>query len=439
VVITYDLFIWMLSEPYFMNSKRRNYTRFGVLRIYKFLKRSIPYLILFIGCVTAFLLNISEEEGVDDQHSLTAEVPFVDVIYPLEETKSLTVRSKGIVQAKVQLDIVSQVNGLVIEVADPLGSGVSFETGTVLVKLEDSDYSNNLILARSKVARAFKDLAIEKSKAKLAAKEWRDTGDKEANDLFLRKPHLVAMRAELESLKAQARQAEIELSRTVIVAPFDGIVNKMHTNVGQYVTVGTPLLTVFDSSIYHVRLPITSRQMRKLNLTGNDLSTNELQDIVVRFNGNFAGKAQNLNGRLLRLEADINATSRFYYLVAEIESEPNTPIVLGSLLNAEFQGRPFSNLVKLPTSALLEGTYLQTVSSQDTITLKEVDVISHENDYFWVTASFLETEPVIADTRNTLQVGSKINYDKPETVVSSLDNVYSSFLNMDSNTVGNEQ
>ncbi len=53
----------------------------------------------------------------------------------------------------------------------------------------------------------------------------------------------LAAKAELASARAQVHAAEAELDKTKIVAPFDGVVAEVSTEVGEWVTPSPPLLT----------------------------------------------------------------------------------------------------------------------------------------------------------------------------------------------------
>jgi multidrug resistance efflux pump len=73
--------------------------------------------------------------------------------------------------------------------------------------------------------------------------------------------------AELQSAQADLEKAEGDLDRTVIRAPYDGLVRQKIADVGQYVNVGSQLATTFAIDIAEVRLPITQNDLQYLDLT----------------------------------------------------------------------------------------------------------------------------------------------------------------------------
>ena len=58
-------------------------------------------------------------------------------------------------------------------------------------------------------------------------------------------------------MEAGLEKAERDLARTKIKAPYDGRVRSTATDLGSYVTIGTPLAELFGTEILEVRLPVS--------------------------------------------------------------------------------------------------------------------------------------------------------------------------------------
>ena len=116
-----------------------------------------------------------------------------------------------------------------------------------MLALEDNDYQFALLRAKAKVAEAEQYLALEKGKVRQAQREWKDLGNEEANQLFLRKPQMASAAAALSAAKAGLDEAQLNLIRTRIYAPFQGRIANKQVDVGQYITPGTVIAKVYST------------------------------------------------------------------------------------------------------------------------------------------------------------------------------------------------
>ena len=160
----------------------------------------------------------------------------------------------------------------------------------------------------------------ERPRAKQAAREWRDLGNAEANELFLRKPQLAGAEAGLRAAEADLGEARLNLSRTSISVALQRPYQRKMVDVGQYITPGTPVARVYDTDVVEVRLPLTDRQVALLDLPLNyqDHSTSG-PGAPVTLRARFADREWEWQGRIVRTDASIDVDSRVVYAVAEVE------------------------------------------------------------------------------------------------------------------------
>ena len=119
----------------------------------------------------------------------------VDVITAAPQHLRPQVLSQGTVAPKREIDLISQVSGKVIAVADDYGNGSFFRSGDQLIQIESDEYQFAVVRAKAQLAKALEQVALEKGRSRQAKREWRDLGDRTANALFLREPQLAAAEA----------------------------------------------------------------------------------------------------------------------------------------------------------------------------------------------------------------------------------------------------
>ena len=202
--------------------------------------------LLLVGSLLSWLFLPTKEKPVP-QPVVNAATPVVDIVYAQPATHQLYVHTQGTVQPAKEIDVVTQVSGIVETIAPEFANGAFFQKGQRLLNIEDADYRFALIRAEANVAEAEQVLAVERARAAQAVREWRDLGQEDANALSLRKPQLASARAKRRAAEAGRDEAQLNLDRTHVKAPFNGRVRMKYVDEGQYVSLGTPIVKLYST------------------------------------------------------------------------------------------------------------------------------------------------------------------------------------------------
>ena len=141
----------------------------------------------FIGLVMTWVVLTAKSEpqaGPPPERP----APLVDVINVSPRTHQLIVYTQGTIDAKRRVELVAQIAGKINDVSPVFADGGFFRKNDVLLSIEPEDYEFALARAQSALAQAEQRLAEERGRSRQAAREWRELGAKDANELFLRKP-----------------------------------------------------------------------------------------------------------------------------------------------------------------------------------------------------------------------------------------------------------
>jgi HlyD family secretion protein len=168
---------------------------------------------------------------------------------PVEET--VTNSKAGTVKSRRRATLSPEIGGLVVELG--VREGARVRRGDLLMRLSPAEYDANAALqARAvDVARAAVQEACEA--AQLATREAERVEQLVASELVSRQrlDQAVSARdtavAGCEAARARARQADaalqlasVQQAKTVIRAPFDGIVAEVSAEVGEWITPAPP-------------------------------------------------------------------------------------------------------------------------------------------------------------------------------------------------------
>jgi membrane fusion protein (multidrug efflux system) len=142
------------------------------------------------------------------------------------------------------------------------------------------------------------------------------TGQLEANDALVRgstidtDPAVLAAQAKLDS-------AKLDLDRTVIRAPIDGVVTKRQVQVGQRVAQGSPIMTIVPLNQLYVDANFKERQLRDVKVGMTATVTSDLYGDDVVYHGKVVGFAGGTGSSMSLIPAQ-NATGNWIKVVQRL-------------------------------------------------------------------------------------------------------------------------
>ena len=371
-------------------------------------------IVLLVGGALAYGLLVGKPRPAPDSPPVLAP-PLVDVIVAEPAQRSLSVTTQGTVRPLREIKVVSRVAGRVERVAPKFAEGGFFKAEAELVKVEDVDYQFAIARAESQVAAARQRLAEERGRALQAKREWRDLGTDEANALFLRKPQIASAEADLKASEADLASAQLDLERTVVSVPFNGRISEKQVDIGQYVTPGTAIATVYSTDAVEVRLPLTGRQVALLDLPLNydNNPSGQTTNVPVVLRARFADRDWEWQGHIVRTDASIDENSRVVYAVAEVdkpfardaESE-RPPLSPGMFVHASISGRELPGVTEIPDTALRNDNTVLLVGSGDKAVSRPVQVLDSNGRSAWVQGIEAGERVIVRDTPRLVAGGA---------------------------------
>lgn len=355
---------------------------------------------ILIPGVSALVLLASLQDTPQAAAVLTSKAPQVNVITANASSHRIQIESQGSVAPRREINVVAQVAGEVIAVQEHYVDGGFFDKGETLVQIDPRDYEYALTDARQRLAEAQENLAQERGRSRQAKREWRDLGNSDANNLFLRKPQLSSATAKLHSAEAAVKRAQLNLERTTIKLPFAGRIRETLVDLGQYVTPGTAIARAYDTEIAEIRLPLTDRQAALIDLPLGFQADTENPGPAVDINGVIGTKRYHWAGRITRTEASIDTRSRMYYAIAEVVDPfnqqqgenlniNNVPLIVGLFVKARIDGRELNNVIKLPNHSVFNRDQIYRVENE-TIIAEQVEVLHRNAEFVWIHAEHFD-------------------------------------------------
>ena len=163
----------------------------------------------------------------------------VRVAVPIERGLSEQLLLTGSLTARQDASLSARAAGLVAEVLVDVGDQVKKDQALIrldpaLAKHELAQREATLLAAQ--VARDEAERQVREAERLAAEKLFPQT------ELELRRASLAQAEAALAQARASLSQQQETLARHTLVAPFDGVIARRMTDVGEYVSLGTPVL-----------------------------------------------------------------------------------------------------------------------------------------------------------------------------------------------------
>jgi multidrug efflux system membrane fusion protein len=322
----------------------------------------------------------SSQNGQDDAEA-TAEAAVVSVrvatVTAQRRDASLIIRGQTEALRKVTLR--AETQGSIAEL--PIERGQHVVEGDIICQIAVNDREARLEEARALVA--------QREAEYLAAQELGERG-------FRSDIQRAGALAARDSARATLRAAEVELERTRIRAPFDGILDVRDVNVGDYMSPGAACGVVVDQDPFLIVGHVSERDVGSLTLDGPGIGR-LIDGTRVQGRIRFIGTQADPATRTFRIELEVSnedellrdgVTSNIVVPVRSVEAHLISPAVLS-----------LSDLGEIG---------VKTVDDNNVVQFMPVEVIEDAGDGFWV-RGLPHTARVIVVGQEYVIEGERIN------------------------------
>jgi len=342
-----------------------------------------PIFVLLVGISIAAALLLTARPI--PKKPLRFEPPLVRVLVASPETIRMRVSTHGTVMPRTESELVPEVAGRVEWVSPALVSGGFFTRGEPLLRIESLDYDLALEQGRARRARAESDLA----NARVAHTRQLDLAKQQAASEAARDDAINRLRvaeAAMREAEAALAKAERDLTRTEIVAPYDGRVRSEHVDVGQFVNRGAGIATIYAVDFAEVRLPVQDAELAFLDLPlVHRAEADDSLGAPVTLKARFAGRDHQWQGKVVRTEGELDPKTRMVNVVVQV-ADPyavrgqKPPLSVGLFVEAEIIGAVANDVVVLPRSALHGHSQVLVVDGEDRLHFRDVDILRINRD-----------------------------------------------------------
>ena len=414
--------------------------------------------ILVAAGVGVFLLINSKDDPEAKEPPPSA--PLVQTEPVQIRSGAVTVAASGTVRPRAETAVAPQVSGQVVYVNPALKTGSVVRQGEVLFRIDPADYRNAVQQAQADVAQ--QDVAVLRAEeeVRLAREEFETFQELEANrqsvqvvddddyaarfvppggllpspnvprtpqaggageggaasPLLFREPQLRAAQAQRQRAQATLQNAQLQLSRTTVTAPYTGVVRSETVDVGSTVSPQQPVATLYAADALEVVVPLSDEQA---SLLPTLFASGERTPVLVT--SSFGATTFGWRGFVDRAEQALDPETRTIDAVVRVPrpldggrpvdvgrgpeelgdgsglyAGATPPLLVGSFVEVEIDGVELDRYAVVPRRALQRGDRVYAVVQDTLLSIIPVTVVQRVGEEVLVLSDRLEEgQPVI--------------------------------------------
>jgi len=287
-------------------------------------------------------------------------------------------------EAEKQAEVLARVEGVVKQLYCEEGHLV--KAGAPLLQIDNDEYQLRLKQAEANTA----NLRSRFERIEMMMAEELGTEEE-----------FQAAKSELATAEAEEGMARLNVSYTTVTAPFSGKVTSRLVDLGQNVSIGTPLFVLADFNPLLARVYVPSKEFKKLQAD---------QSVTLILDSN----QQRMQGRIKLISPVIDPTSGTIKITVEIpEYPPNTRP--GDFTEVQIVTERRNDTLLVPRIAVLSdrGEDVVYVAAGGTAERRVVEVGFMDNDHAEILSGVENGEQIVVKGQRSLKHGDPIKILTP--------------------------
>lgn len=364
---------------------------------------------LFVLTLALGVICLGAQFSMAQEQSAPPPKVIISAAFSKELLSETTFVGRG--EAAAKTDLVARVSGIITEIVAEDGALV--KKGDVIFKIEPDTYEAEVAGQKASVLRA--EANVKLAEIELDRKIEllrRDTIAESERDIA--QANASVAEADLSAALASLKNAELNLERTVITAPFDGRLGRSTISLGALVSSSTgPLATLVQESPMYVTFSLSEPQLlgvlERLDKGVDDLVTDgQSPNVFVELpNGTLLEEP----GKIVFIDNRINPSTGTISLRAEFENDRRM-ILDGGFISVVIEALEPTLSILVPQNAIQRdqrGDFLLVVTDKQLVEQRYVVLGPQDETDVVVIDGLREGESVIVEGLQRVRPGVEVN------------------------------
>jgi membrane fusion protein, multidrug efflux system len=336
-----------------------------------------------ISCSLPACNRVEAQAQVEEAHKIVVTSPAVqDVV--------ITQQYVCQIHSRRHINVCALENGYLQEIR--INEGQAVKQGDVMFKIVPTLYQAKL--------------DAEMAEARLAELELNNT-TKLLQDKVVSPNEVALYQAKLARAKAKASLAQAELNFTSVQAPFDGIVDRLHQQLGSLIKEGDDLTTLSDNSVMWVYFNVPEAQYLEYMATSEEEKQGQQIELVLANGSKFEH-----TGKIGAIEAEFNNETGNIPFRADFQN-PTRILRHGQTGNVLIH-RTSKNAIVIPQRAtfeILDKRYVYVVGEDEVVHQREIAIQNELDDIFVIKSGLGVNDKIVLEGVRQVRDGEKVEYE----------------------------
>jgi len=419
--------------------------------------KAVRVIVVLVLALTVYGLLITLRPKAARQ--VKTETGFLVEVLPAKaKDVNMIIETYGTVKARDTLKLVAQVRGQIVDMHPFFEEGNFVPKGTVMMTIDQRTYQLEVdrrkvqidqteaefkrlrqeiqnLKASIKIAKSDADLAqkeflrlkklmsknvvaqtnLDQAEQRYLASQERMQGLE--NQLALTGPLREQLEAKRNMDRVQLRQAELDLERASITAPFDGWVMKKVVEAGQHVNSGQYLGEIYSAGALDVEVQMPVKDLKWLP---SDLNPDKMPEVDIIFSN--AESVYIWKGRVARMKAQIDERTRTLPVVVEVNEHKAAAgrqsimaLRPGMFVAVKIKGSEIEQAFVLPRYMVHNEDVVYLVND-NRLEIRPVSVLRRYKDSVFIDRGLAEGELLIKSPISSAVNGMPVRYSQESEV-----------------------
>ncbi len=370
---------------------------------------SVVVCVVLIGAAAgASHLIFALEPKAQSESATRRSAALVETIQLTRGDYRPTLEVLGVVEPARDVVLSPRVSGEIVGMEAGFVPGGLVEGGQKLLQIDPIDFMRVVTARESEMRQVKAELAIEQGRQLVARQEFELLGEEvstENQPLVLREPQIESIRARLQAAEAAVEQAQLDLDRTAVRAPFDAQILTRTVNLGSQVGPGDQLGRLVGVDEYWVMASVPLRDLRWLQFPRDGEETSNVRVRHVSAWGPDAFR----EGKLARLIGVVDQETRLARVLVTVpdplgRTADGPPMILGTIVQLQMEARSLEDVIRLDREYLRMNDTVW-VMVDDKLEIRETDVVFRDATHAYIRSGVAEGEAVVTTSLATVTNG----------------------------------
>ncbi len=282
----------------------------------------ITIIIVVLALIKIFLFPKELENKASKSGKNAKKINNITIYVVKSEVLENNIKASGTIFSDMETQLKPEISGRIIKIN--FNDGARVKKSQLLVKLNDAD-----LQAQLKKLKVLEKLYSDKENRQNKLLKLGGISTEEYDNTL----------SQLQTTLAEIELMKVQIDKTEIKAPFEGVIGLRNVDEGQYVTTSNIIASLQKLNTVKIDFSIPE-QYAKL------ISVNESISFTVK------GSIGKFKGNIAAIEPKVDLSTRTVLIRAKSQN-PKNELIPGSFAEVELSLRKINNAIMIPTEAII--------------------------------------------------------------------------------------